>query len=286
MKESKFHMYSIGVAAENLISGKDELEICPIERLGFLDGEITSENESFEDSGVDADGNVYTVKIESGNSLKAKWFPFGSNRATAPDIRRGMRVIIWKYADGDIYFWTDTGLDQKLFRKETVVYVWSNAVDDVESLTPENSWFFKISTHEKTVTFATNKSDGETHSIMFQANIADSSTFIKDDLGNYFEIDPLAKKLELKTAGGSMVSMIDRNITVEAPENLILRAKNIHMRGDNAYMESANLFINGASMMVKAASQFLSAIIHKGKSIGNDHRHRSNVPGTPTDSVL
>lgn len=286
MKESKFHMYSLGVAADNLVSGSNELEVCPIERLGFLDGEITSDTESFEDSGVDADGNKYTVKVESGNSLKAKWFPFGSNRSTPPDIRRGMRVMIWKYADGDIYFWTDTGLDQKLFRKETVVYVWSNTETDVEQLTPENSWFLKISTHEKIATFATNKSDGESHAIMFQVNIKDSSTFLKDDIGSYFELDPLAKKLELKTAGGSLVSLIDRNIKIEAPENIILKAKNVRVQGENAYLESANTFIQGAKLMVKAAADFLSAIKNNGKSIGSDHKHRSNSPGTPTDPVL
>lgn len=286
MKESKFHMYSLGVAADNLVSGSNELEVCPIERLGFLDGEITSDTESFEDSGVDADGNKYTVKVESGNSLKAKWFPFGSNRSTPPDIRRGMRVMIWKYADGDIYFWTDTGLDQKLFRKETVVYVWSNTETDVEQLTPENSWFLKISTHEKIATFATNKSDGESHAIMFQVNIKDSSTFLKDDIGSYFELDPLAKKLELKTAGGSLVSLIDRNIKIEAPENIILKAKSVRIQGENAYLESANTFIQGAKLMVKAAADFLSAIKNNGKSIGSDHKHRSNSPGTPTDPVL
>jgi len=285
MKESKFHLYAVGVAAENLKVDTSELEICPIEKLGFLDGEITSDLEAFEDSGVDAEGNAYSVKVESSNSLKAKWFPFETNRRTPPNIRRGMRVLIWKYADGDIYFWSDTGLDQKLLRKETVVYVWSNTDKDVEDLNPDNSWFFRISTHDKTATFATNRSDGETHSVMFQVNIKDGSTFLMDDRKNFFEMDSLENRLEIQNGDGSLVRIHKRDMLVVAPDNILMRTKNFRLEGDSATIASKQLFIDGAKMMVKAASNFLDSLMHQGKSVGKEHTHTSSRPGDPTSTV-
>lgn len=285
MKESKFHMYAIGIAAENLKPGESELEVCPIEQLGFLDGEITSNQEEFLDEGVDAEGNAYSVKVESSNSLKAKWFPFETNRKTAPNIRRGMRVVIWKYADGDIYFWTDTGLDSKLMRRETVVYVWSNTDKDVDDLTPENSWFMKVSTHEKIMTFATNRSDGETHSVVVQINIKDGSAFIMDDRKNHFELDSLNNMLEMQNGDGTKVRLDKRDLLLEAPDNIKVNTKNFTVMGENAKILSANFFVNGAKMAVKAAAEFLSGLKQNGKSVGTDHQHISAVPGNPTSGI-
>ena len=82
----------------------------------------------------DKKGYVYSDKIETSNSLMAEWLPLGSNRATAPNVRRGERVFLLQYADDDKYYWVTAGLDPHLRRRETVVFNISNTVDEIDDI--------------------------------------------------------------------------------------------------------------------------------------------------------
>ncbi len=226
MEPSKFHIHSVGIAAENKKLGSNEIEVFPQEQISYIDGELNSTRGSLEDEGVDAFGQKYKVKIETSNCLTASWLPFGSNRQTPPDIRRGERLLIWRYADVDKYYWTSTGLDEYLRRLETVVYAWSDTKDEtVKVLTPDNSYYIEISTHKKHVTFATAKANGEPFKYTFQFNTKDGAVTLADDAGNYFELDSAERKITLHNGDDSFITVDKRTIVGEAADSITFKTK-------------------------------------------------------------
>jgi len=223
---SLFHIYTVGKAASNKKLNSPQLEIYPIEKLGYVDGEITDAITEDEIEGTDAHGKKYRIKGTVGNSIEATWIPFGSNRTTAPDIRRGERVLIWRYGDSDMYYWGDCGLDAYLRRLETVIYCFSNTRDEsVKTLTPENSWYIEVSTHRKMITLQTNKSDGERVAYTMQFNITKGTVVLTDDLGNHFEIDSFNKILTLQNADGSVLQLDKMKLYGYAKESIVFKTK-------------------------------------------------------------
>lgn len=224
-EKSGMLFYSIGYVAENKSLGSKIIKVTPVETIPMVDGEIKSSPSPLEDSGVDSDGNSYTVKVSSDNAIEAKWLPFGSNRMTAPDVRRGERVMLWRYADAEQLYWTDLGFDEHLRRLETVIMSISGTQDEgTEALDPDNTYYLEASSHNKSITLRTSQKNGEFTRYTFQFNLADGAVTLADDLGNFFELDSAETKLTLQNVEGTMISLDKQNIIGNAPKNIDLTA--------------------------------------------------------------
>lgn len=269
--KSKFKIKSIAYAAENLELGKTLLEVTPVESLGYLHGEVNAEKETFEETGVDAKGNTYNVKIETSNAMVAEWLQFGSNRITPPNVRRGERVLLWQYAEEDKYYWSTLGLDDHLRRLETVTFAFSDTKDEsTKSLTPENSYYFEVDTHNKLVTLSTSKSDGEPFKYVVQINAKDGKIVITDDTNNYIMLNSREKQLILENANGSKVNIEKKNITIDSGDSVTINTKKFKV---NAKTE-----INGDTSTK-------GSLRNNGTNVGSTHTHggvRSGQSSTST----
>ena len=225
---SKFRPVCFGIAAENLTFGSKVLEVTPVEWLPYLDGELNADAVEVTDKGVDGFGQHYTAKVPTTNSIRATWLPWGSNRATAPNIRRGERLMLYQFADSDQYYWKELGLDDGLRRLETVVYVFSNTRDEsVKTLTPDNAYSIEVSTHTKQITLRTNKSDGEPFAYTFQFNTKDGVVTLADDDENYLEFDSAERKITAKNKDGSFITIDKRQIKAFAPDTISMKSEAI-----------------------------------------------------------
>src|ERR1700690_1198965 len=99
MEATCFKIVSIGIVAENKVMSSKEVDCVPIESMNMLDGEIKSNPTTVETTGVDSSGKNFSTKAIVDGTVKATWLPFGSNRASAPDVRRGERVYLWQGAN-------------------------------------------------------------------------------------------------------------------------------------------------------------------------------------------
>lgn len=224
--ESLFHIHSFGYAAENKELDSMILEVYPVETIAYTDGEIASFKDKVTSEGEDADGNKYTTEALVGNTIKAVWIPFGSNRVTAPDVRRGERLLLWRYGDVDHYYWSTCGLDDVLRRLETVFYAWSNTRDEsVKLLDETNTYYFHISTHLKLVTFQTTKSDGEPFAYTVQIDTKTGVVTIADDIGNYIQLDSADKRITLENADESNINVDKLTIHGFAKESITWNTK-------------------------------------------------------------
>ena len=216
---SLFKIYSYGIVADNKAISSRIVNVLPVEIASMIDGEIASNPSDLSSKGVDKDGQHYETKVITDNVMECTWLPFGTNRVTPPDVRRGEPVLIWCYDSVDKYYWTTLGLRDDLRRLETVVYAF-NANPNTESkdFDPSDHYFVEVSTHSKQVTFHTANKNGEPFIYTFQFNTNDGVVTLADDSGNFFELNSkeITMKMELNT--GTKIHLDKMNILIEAIE--------------------------------------------------------------------
>jgi hypothetical protein len=229
MQASCFQNVALGIVAENKAmkdaSGKFNrtILVTDIESLNMTNGEIRSNPEQLESSGVDATGKVYNSAVVVDQVIEATWVPFLSNRLTAPDVRRGERVRLWRSGDADKYYWSTMGLDENLRKLETVIFAFSGTQDESQTeLDLENCYYFEVSTHNKTITLQTSASNGEPFRYTAQINAAEGALLIEDDVGNSFELDSTENRLTLENADDSKVELNRGKIAIVANEEVSL----------------------------------------------------------------
>lgn len=221
MQASCFKSVSLGIVAENKKLSSKEILVTPIEELSMSDGEIRSNPETLEASGVDATGKAFNSSVAVDSVIEATWVPFLSNRVTAPDVRRGERVRIWRSGDSDKYYWSTMGLDDNLRKLETVVFAFSATKDESQTeLNLDNCYYFEVSTHNKSITLQTSTVNGEPFSYTVQINAAEGAFLVEDDIGNSFELDSSENRLTLENADQSVVELNKGKISLTANEEV------------------------------------------------------------------
>lgn len=221
---SLFKVYSWGIVADNKAMSSKIINVLPVEYTSMVDGELCSNPQVLKTKGKDKDGQAYEDSATVDNVKECTWLPFGTNRVTAPDVRRGEPVLIWNYGNTDKYYWTIPGLKDDLRRLETVVYAF-NGNPEVESkeFDPEDHYYLEISTHSKQITLRTSNKNGEPFKYTFQFNTNDGIVTLADDTNNFFELDTkeITMKMELNT--GTKLHLDKMNFLLEAIENGVIK---------------------------------------------------------------
>jgi len=228
-----FTPFSIGVVAEHKKLKSKVIKVTPTEELPFLDGEIKENVVSTQYSGTSSDGGYYEGTLNTDNTLDATWLPEGTNRVTAPDVRRGERVMLYKMGeDQNKIYWRTLGLDDKLRRLETIVLAISATAQAADQeLDIENCYFLEISSHKKHVTFHTSTANGEPFEYLFKFDLAAGNVVLKDDINNVVELNSPEHRITATNTDKSMMEVNRKNINMYAPQNINAVAdKNISMR--------------------------------------------------------
>lgn len=227
MSLSQLAIYSIGYVAENKLLSSTKILVTPIESLPLLDGEIKSNVVDLEASGTDASGQSYMVKVSTDNAVEAEWLSLSGNRVTPPDVRRGERVLVWRYGELDKYRWSELGSDLHLRKLETVIWTFSGTTDEEKAGNdPKNSYYVEISTHNKTITLHTSSENGEPFEYTFQFNTGEGVVTLSDDVGNYVEFDSAETRIRMENAAGTWFELNKRNIGAYAPDSIMAKAIN------------------------------------------------------------
>jgi hypothetical protein len=227
MKVSQLKPYTVGTVAANKPLDSKVIEFTPDEENVFMDGEITDNSKQDIAKGKNAQGQSYEKSLTTTASMKATWLPISNpNRKSAPDVRRGERVIIYQFADADKYYWATLFDDIKLRKLETVIYAISNVRDENKEETADSTYFFEWSTHKKLVHLHTSKNDGEPFAYDIQINAKDGFIQITDDVGNFIELDSTNTKITAYNIDNSYITLDKEDITGHCKHDLKLIAGN------------------------------------------------------------
>lgn len=261
MQSSGMRLFSMGIAAENKALDSVELQCWPCELLPMLDGELAPNAQTLQSEGIDGAGNMYTSQVQSDTVVTASWLSLETNRITPPDVRRGEQVLIWQYGDSDKYYWTSMGRDDRLRRKETLIYAYSNIPDESQdhgSLNANNSYMFELSTHNKTITFYTNKNDQEPFAYVLQLDTENGNVIVTDDVGNYIQLDSINTCIELTNKDGTSLKLDKKNIYGTATDSMYFNAPNLVQWQCENFVIKAGTSIHmeaGEQIIAKAGSQ-------------------------------
>lgn len=225
---NKLEFYSIGIVAKNKNLDEDIVNILPIEVTPYVSGELDYFVEPVTAGGTDKYGKPYSVTVPTTATIKAKWFRMGhTNRRTSPDVRRGERVIVYRYADSDEFYWDSMGMDDHLRKLETVIWSWSatkKEYQEEDSTKPENCYSFEVSTHNKLITFRTVKADGEPFAYTLQLDTKYGNLIITDDIGNYIQLDSPERSIKMVNKDKTVVHLNKKKLWLEAAEEVRIKS--------------------------------------------------------------
>ena len=207
--KSQFSIYCIGQVA-NDIDGSEtwDVEIYPIELLPTTSGSLGTDEAKARDF-KDASGKSYSYSVSSSNTITATWLPFGAyNRATAPCVRKGEYVIVFRYGGEDKFLWIPLFMEADLRKKERAIWFFSNKenVDNLSDMQSQ-SYFFKVDTIDQQVQLHTDDSQGEG---------CGYDLYLDTSSGTFLLEDTLKNSIEIKSVDGIL------NININKDKNVVL----------------------------------------------------------------
>jgi hypothetical protein len=227
MQASQLKPYSIGTVATDKDPSSKIVEVLLSETSPMADGAVTDNVSQYDAKGVDASGQAYQESVATTSTVSAEWLPMGgSNRMTAPDVRRGESVVVYRFADVDKYYWTTLKDDMRLRKLETVIWAFSGTTDESKDTDASTSYFFEVSTHQKLIHVHTSNANGEPFVYDIQINAKDGAVIIQDDIGQKFVLDSAKHILRMQNADGTYFEVNDKNATWWVPETMNVYAKN------------------------------------------------------------
>lgn len=233
-KLSKLQFYSMGIVAVNKALDSKVIEVVPIEEFPMLNGELSDSVSSYKAELKNAQNEPFKVDIKSSASIKATWVPINqSNRRTAPDVRRGEAVMIYRFADTDSYWWNTLKNDNTLRRLETVIYSFNNMTAENVEDGPDTTYWLEVSTHQQLIHVHTSKNRGEPFAYDLQIDAKNGKLTFTDDADNYFIIDSANSNVRLANTNGSFVEINKTNINISCSNKISMKCNDLQVDAGN-----------------------------------------------------
>lgn len=248
---SKFNVYSLAIVAANKPLSSKVIECTPTEIAPMTNGEVSDTMDKYTAGATDREGAAYQVEMTTTNTVKATWLPMGgSNRMTAPDVRRGELVILYRFADTDELWWATLKDDMHLRKLETVIYAFSGSTVESAKADSDNMYFLEVSTHNKLVHFHTSKANGEPYSYDIQINTQHGFIKIQDDVGNFIGFDSKENQLEMVNRDGSKLDINKKNITIESTNSITLKSKTVTVDATDIVDKATSIKTNASTITI------------------------------------
>jgi hypothetical protein len=223
---SKLQVYTIGTAAENLALNSFDLEINPDEHMPMVDGELSTNANQEQATGTDLSGTQYQTNLTSSGSIKATWLPLGQpNRMTAPNVRRGEQVIVYRFGDVDKFYWNTMRNDLAFRRLETVVFAISGTPMEGATADQSATYFLEMSSHKKSITLSTSKANGEPYAYTFTFDTGNGKITLTDDIDNTIFLDSAEHQIHMQNADGSFLDIDKFAISGYARDSIDFKTK-------------------------------------------------------------
>ncbi len=230
---SKLRFYSLGLVAVNKLLTEKTIEVLPIEDLSYVDGQISDQITQYKSKGEDASEAKYETDTKTTVTVNAKWLSLsGSNRITAPDVRRGELVMLYQFSDTDEYHWTTMKEDLKLRKLETVIYAYSATRDEKKDATATTTYYFEVSTHKKIIHLHTSKDDKEPFIYDIQIDTKNGKIVITDDVNNFIELDSKEKSIHLENTNGTFFEINKNKINMFASHSVNIKTPIVNISDD------------------------------------------------------
>lgn len=280
---SKLTFYSLGIVAVNKQMSRDTIEVLPIEHFPYHDGEITDTWEEYEGKGKDYNGKEWNHKVDTTTTVLAKWLPLSiSNRITAPDVRRGEHVLLFRFGDVDEFYWTTLFIDKKLRRLETVTYSFSNNREENKEDDYDSTYSIEVSTHKKYIHVHTAKNDGEPYAYDIQLNTKDGCLTITDDLDppNKIVMNSKENQLYFQNNDESYIDINKKKIKIRAKDKVEIETEHFEVNASkDVKIKTESYKLDSSKSVENNTADFTT------KATGSIKQETKSATMTASDSV-
>lgn len=218
--------YGVGVVAMDKDTDSDEIQVYLPLHFPEADGEVTTTAETKKVDTESPTGDASSSTTLQSNTVPAKWMALNTNRVTSPDVRKGSKVVVYKFQGTNKYLWTYFGMDGTL-RLETIVYAFSASpkIDENTPVTPENYYIFMISSHKKMIQLVTGQGNGEPTSYVISLDTGNAQFGIVDGENNILSINSMEHAFSFINDEKSFINIEKKDITLSCEQNMILKGK-------------------------------------------------------------
>lgn len=218
--------YGVAIVAEDKATDTDEVLVYLPSLYPEADGEVVATAEKKDVTIKSPTGDTHSSSALSSNAVMMKWLPFNTNRVTAPDVRKGSKVVVYKFKGQSTYRWTYFGYDGTL-RLETVIYAFSATphVKEDAPLTPDNYYIFLISSHTKKIQLLTGQGNGEATSYAITLDTGQGGFSLVDGEQNMFILNSLKHFWSFSNQEKSNFAIDKKKIIASCEDEMLLRGK-------------------------------------------------------------
>lgn len=218
--------YGVAIVAEDKATDTDEVLVYLSSMYPEADGEVVATAEKKDVTIKSPTGDTHSSSALSSNAVMMKWLPFNTNRVTAPDVRKGSKVVVYKFKGQSTYRWTYFGYDGTL-RLETVIYAFSATphVKEDAPLTPDNYYIFLISSHTKKIQLLTGMGNGEACSYSITLDTGQGGFSLVDGEQNMFILNSLKHFWSFSNQEKSNFAIDKKKIIASCEDEMLLRGK-------------------------------------------------------------
>lgn len=275
--QSLFRFFSFGIVTEDKYRTTDMIKVFPTEHFTNVDMNVTKD--TLETGSLqDFNGDYVDFKVKKGTIINAKWLGMGrGNRVTSPDMTKGEIVMIYKFADADLFYWEDCYNESDVRKLESMVVALSNTPEGNTELNLDNSYYLAFSTHDKHLRIHLSKNDGEATSYDIEVDAKKGIFYLLDGEGNKINLDSLAGKLTSDI--NNEVETNTKKFVVNA-DIVELNCKNYT---NNATVKASTVspkIVEDGELTVTKGGNIANTIYAKDiitdKGSMNDHNHKEN----------
>lgn len=239
--------YGVGIVTMDKETDTDEIQVYVKSLFPEADGETDTAIEVKNISTQSPTGNTYSSTTLRSNTVSAKWLPVNTNRITAPDVRNGSKVVVYKFKGQNTFRWTYFGMDGSL-RLETIIYAFSASpnVNENSPVTADNYYMMLISTHTKKIQLITGQGNGEPTPYVIELDTGTGQFSIVDGEDNILSLDSMAHAFSFINQEKSFFNVEKKNISMSCPDGVLINGeKTITINSKTTTINSEDIFLNG-----------------------------------------
>lgn len=241
MQTSVLHIHSVGTVTSVPAIGSKDIHVRLKERK-FGNQDELLDNPTNEKVAFNTTAGADEVVVTHSDSVTATWFNRNSNRVTAPNVRRGDEVVVWRIAETEKYLWElRTGPNMRL---ETVIYAFSADPSKPIADDYSNAYTFEVSSHNKSITFSTSKANGEPFAFIHQYDLETGVVVTQDDIGNMTYHRSREHIIGMSNTDGTVFEINRRDIIGNCSGAVDIDAKSIDLSAKSIRLKASNVSID------------------------------------------
>lgn len=218
--------FGVGTVMEDKNTDTDEVLVYVPSLFPDADGETSAVVEDASVNSNSPTGDTHSSTGLRSNGVPCKWLPFNTNRVTSPDVRKGSKVVVYKFKGTSTYRWMYFGMDGTL-RLETIIMAISASpkVDEDIPFDTDHYYMILMSSHTGKMQILTGQGNGEATSYAITLDMMQGGFSFVDGEQNGLVLNSMERVWSMYNQDLSNIAMDKKIISLSCEDKMYLKGK-------------------------------------------------------------